>query len=256
MKIIGVIPARYKSSRFPGKPLADICGKPMIWWVYQQVLKSEVLDEIYVATEDERIKAVCEKENINVVMTSDRHPTGTDRAAEVAEKTNGDIYVVVMGDEPLISPENVKTVVDIIKTSVCDAGMLCTKFKNGVDLINNSTIKLAINSRNELIYMSRLPIPYPKSNLNYNHYKNVGVYAFTRESLELFNKTPRGYLENIEDIEMFRMLENHKVVKVKEVEKQSISVDTYKDLERIRGIIAENYPDLINVSRERERERR
>ncbi len=255
MKIIGVIPARYKSSRFPGKPLADICGKPMIWWVYQQCLKVDDFDGIYVATDDERIKAACEKDNMNVVMTSDKHPTGTDRVVEFSEKIKGDIYVVVMGDEPMISPDDIQAAINMMKSSSCDAGMLCTKFKNGVDLINNTTIKLAVNSRNELIYMSRLPIPYPKSVLNYDHYKNVGVYAYTLQALEFFKNTPRGKLESIEDMEMLRMLENHKLVKVTEVDTISMSVDTYKDLERIRMIVAEHYPDLTNVTGERERER-
>ncbi|MCM1523298.1 MAG: 3-deoxy-manno-octulosonate cytidylyltransferase [Ruminococcus sp.] len=238
MKIIGVIPARYKSSRFPGKPLSDICGKPMIWWVYQQCRKVEEFDEIYVATDDERIKSVCDKEGLGVIMTSEKHLTGTDRVAEVSQKTDGDLYVVVMGDEPLISPDNIRAMISGMFGGY-DAGMLCTKFKNGVDLINNSTIKLAVNDRNELIYMSRLPIPFPKAVLGYSHYKNVGVYAFTNKALDFFRSTPRGRLEAIEDMEMLRLLENHKLVKVVEVETESMSVDTQKDLERIREKAAE-----------------
>lgn len=240
MKIIGVIPARYKSSRFPGKPLADICGKPMIWWVYQQCLKVKNFNEVYVATDDERIKSVCEMENINVIMTSDKHQTGTDRTVEVSDKIEGDLYVVVMGDEPLISPDNIEAMITAMRYDTkYDAGMLCTKFKNGVDLINDSTIKLALNDKMELIYMSRLPVPFPKSSIKYDHYKNVGVYAFTKTGLDFYRSTKRGRLESIEDMEMMRMLENHKLVKVVEVETESMSVDTTKDLERIRTLVAD-----------------
>ena len=105
MKIIGVIPARYRSSRFPGKPLADICGRPMIWWVYRQAKKVEQLDAVYVATDDERIQAACESYGIPVVMTSPDHPTGSDRVAEVAAKVEGDLFINIQGDEPLMDPD-------------------------------------------------------------------------------------------------------------------------------------------------------
>ena len=108
MKIIGVIPARYKSSRFPGKPLADICGKPMIWWVYQQCKKVEDFDAVYVATDDQQILNTCKELGIEVVMTSDTHKTGTDRIGEVAQKIHADLIVNIQGDEPLLEPETIK----------------------------------------------------------------------------------------------------------------------------------------------------
>lgn len=238
MKIIGVIPARYKSSRFPGKPLADICGKPMVWWVYHQALQVKELDEIVVATDDERIADVCKEYNMNVVMTSESHPSGTDRVAEVSEKVDGDLYVVVMGDEPMIAPDNIISMIKgMTEGKKYDAGMLCTKFKNGVDVINSSTIKLATNDENELIFMSRLPIPFPKASLNYDHLKNVGVWAFTKDALDFFKSTPKGKLESIEDTEMLRLLEHHKLVKVVEVKTESMSIDTRKDLDRIRNLV-------------------
>ena len=236
MKIIGVIPARYKSSRFPGKPLADICGKPMIWWVYNQAIQVKKFEQVVVATDDKTIYDTCKKFDINVMMTSENCPSGTDRTVEVSEKIKGDLYIVVMGDEPLISPKDIEAMIDGMSPEY-DAGMLCTRFKNGVDLINDTTIKLAINNRKELIYMSRFPIPFPKAELNYDHYKNVGVYAFTYDSLEFFKHAERGRLEKIEDMEMMRMLENHKLVKAVEVTTESMSVDTYKDLERIREAV-------------------
>lgn len=242
MKIIGVIPARYKSSRFPGKPLADICGKPMVWWVYQQAIKVQELDEVYVATDDDRIISACNDLNIKVLKTSDAHPTGTDRVVEVSEKIDGDLYVVVMGDEPLIKSEDIRSlIIAMADNETCSAGMICTKFKNGVDLINSSTIKLAVNENFELIYMSRMPIPFPKAELNYDHYKNVGVYAFRKDALRFFKQTPRGRLERIEDMEMMRLLENHKIVKVVNIDTDAMSVDTHKDLDRIRTAIQQTF---------------
>lgn len=238
MKIIGVIPARYKSSRFPGKPLADICGKPMIWWVYQQAKQVKELNHIVVATDDERIADICESYDMNIVMTSENHLSGTDRVAEVSEKIDGDLYIVIMGDEPMITPDNIRSMIKgMTEGKRYDAGMLCTKFKNSVDVINSSTLKLAVNNENELIFMSRLPIPFPKASLHYDHLKNVGVWAFTKDALDFFKATPKGKLESIEDTEMLRLLENHKLIKVVEVNTESMSIDTHKDLDRIRDLI-------------------
>lgn len=238
MKIIGIIPARYASTRMPGKPIMDICGYPMIWWVYNQAKQVKAFDEVVVATESEKIVEVCNKYGMNVILTSDNCATGTDRVVEASETVKGDLYVVVMGDEPMIGVSDIEAMVEAMTGSISyDAGMLCTKFKNGVDLINPSTIKLALNDNHELIFMSRYPIPFPKSELDYDHHKNVGVYAFTKDALEFFKNTPRGRLERAEDMEMMRMLENHKLVKVVEVDTESMSVDTYKDLLRIRAMM-------------------
>lgn len=238
MKVVGVIPARYGSGRYEGKPLADINGKPMVWWVYQQAKKADELSEVYVATDDERIESVCKQFGMNVVITSVLHPTGTDRVCEVAHKVDADIYAVVMGDEPLILPEDINAIVKKMKdNSNYDAGLLAKKYTNPVDIVNPTTIKLALNDKDELIYMSRVAIPFPKARLDYSYYKNIGVYVFTKKTLEFFESTPMGRLESIEDMEMLRMLENHKMVTVQEIESDSFSVDTPKDLERIKEIM-------------------
>lgn len=237
MKIVGVIPARYGSGRFEGKPLADICGKPMVWWVYQQAIKVKELNEVYVATDDERIEKICKNLQMNVIMTSNTHPTGTDRVCEVSSKIEADLYVVIMGDEPLILSKDISKIVNTMKNNNYDAGMLAKKFTNPVDVINSTTIKLGINKNFELIYMSRCPIPFPKACLNYFYYKNIGVYVFTKKTLDFYKNTEMGILEKIEDMEMLRMLENHKLVKVVEIESDSFSVDTPKDLNRVIEII-------------------
>lgn len=238
MKIVGIIPARYKSSRFEGKPLADMFGKPMIWWVYEQCKNVNEFEELYVATDDDRIEKVCKEYDMNVIMTSKEHKTGTDRIVEVSKTVKADIYVVVMGDEPALSSEDIRMVIPVFNDNKVDTAMLVTKFKNCVDVTNPSTIKLAINKHNELIYMSRCPIPFPKGKLDYDYYKNVGVYAFTADALDFFGKTKAGKLESIEEMEMLRMLENHRLVKTVYIDTDAMSVDTPKDLDRVKKIIS------------------
>lgn len=240
MNIVAVIPARYKSSRYEGKPLADICGKPMIWWVYQEAKKVKQYNKVIVATEDSRIVEVCLHYGIEVILTSDKHPTGTDRVAEVSRKISADYYVVVMGDEPLITSKDQEQLILATQNSTdADAIMLTEKFIDPVDVVNSTTIKLAINDKNELIFMSRSPIPYPKANLGYPFYKNVGCYALKKDVLEYFLHTKPGNIEKAEDIELLRLLENRKKVKTVLINSYSMSVDTPKDLERIKKIIAE-----------------
>lgn len=238
LKIVGVIPARYESSRFPGKPLADICGKPMIWWVYQQAKKVPELNEVYVATDDKRIESVCKQYNMDVVMTSKDHPTGTDRVAEVAEKVNADYYVVCMGDEPLVSAEDISLMCNKIKSGkVKDAALLTRKFEDPVDVINTTTIKLVLNNNFELIFMSRMPLPYPKASLDVHYYKNIGVYSYKKDTLDFFRNKPVGKIEKVEDMELLRLIENHKIINTFEVNSLSFSVDTPKDLDRVREIM-------------------
>ena len=238
MKIVAVIPARYKSSRFPGKPLADICGKPMIWWVYQQCLKVSDFNDVYVATESEEIDTVCKKLDMKCVMTSDAHPTGTDRVAEVAQKIPADIYFIVMGDEPMLTAADEILLVDKIKNSpAADAFMLVEKFNDPVDVVNTTTIKLALNDDGDLIFMSRAPIPYPKSVLGFNYYKNVGCYAMKKETLDFFLANKPSNIERAEEIELLRLIEKHKIIKTAIIDSHPMSVDTPKDLERARHAI-------------------
>ena len=236
MKIIAVIPARYSSSRFPGKPLIDINGKPMIWWVYSEAKKVDEFDDVIVATESEVVKAECEKLDIKCMLTSDSHPTGTDRVAEVAQKVSADIYCIIMGDEPMLGAKDEKKLIAKIKNAPdADAIMLTEKFHDPVDVVNTSTIKLAINDNGYLIFMSRMPIPYPKESLGYTYFKNVGCYAMKKEALDFFLKTKPGACERAEGIELLRLLENHKKVLTHIVDSHSMSVDTPKDLIRVKN---------------------
>ena len=153
MKIIGVIPARYKSSRFPGKPLVDICGKPMIWWVYQQAKKVERFDKVYVATDDERIEAACKEHNMDVIMTSDQHQTGSDRVAEVATKVEGDLFVNIQGDEPIIRPEMINQVIDIFfEDDSVYFGSLKKEITDPEEIKAFSTVKVVTNDMGDAMY--------------------------------------------------------------------------------------------------------
>lgn len=241
MRIVGIIPARYKSSRFPGKPLADICGKPMIWWVYTEAKKVKSFDDVIVATESEIIVDCCNKFGMHVMLTSDEHSTGTDRAGEVAQSVEADLYVIIMGDEPLISAKDEEYLIESIKNaSDVDAIMLTEKFIDPIDAVNTTTIKLAINDNGYLIFMSRSSIPYPKEALGYPLYKNVGCYALKRDTLNFFLSTKPGNIERAEGIELLRLLENHKKILTVPINCTSMAVDTYKDLERICKVIKES----------------
>jgi len=246
MKIICIIPARYKSSRFPGKPIADICGKPMIWWVYQQAEKVKRIDKVYIATDDNRIEKICKDFNMNVIMTSEKHRTGTDRVGEVARKIKADLYVNVQGDEPLIKSETIEKAIlpfeektDNIKVRNC-----MTEIKDMADLIDTSVPKVVVNKRNRAIFLSRLPIPYPKSRRGLKYYKQVCVYVFTPDALEKFCElSKKGPAEEAEDIELLRFIENDIDVEMVEVEQDTIGVDTPNDLEMARKIIEKQLRD-------------
>ena len=196
MKIVGIIPARYKSSRFQGKPLADICGKPMIWWVYQQAKKSKFLQEVYVATDDIRIKEICDELNINVIMTSNNHKTGTDRVGEVATKIKADVYVNIQGDEPLIDPKSIDLAIEPFYNNKEEIfitnGM--TEIKKHYEIIDNTVPKVVVNKDRNGVFLSRLPIPYPKGK-DTKYYKQVCVYGFTPKALEFYCNSERGKIE-------------------------------------------------------------
>lgn len=244
MKIIGVIPARYQSSRFPGKPLADICGKPMIWWVYQQCLKVKDFDSVYVATDDKKIYETCEDLGIKVIMTSDSHKTGTDRVGEVARKIPADLIVNIQGDEPLLEPSTIRAAIEpFYKDSELQISNLMAKISNPVDVVNFTVPKVITNREGIGLYLTRAAAPYPKGSLDYSYYKQVCVYGFRPEALQFFcdygMKYGKAKMEGIEDIEILRFIENGYKVQFIEVESETVAVDTQNDLERVRDLIKE-----------------
>lgn len=239
MKIIGIIPARYKSTRFEGKPLADICGKPMIWWTYQQSKKVKEFDEVYVATDNEKIKEICELYDMKVIMTSDQNETPTDRIYEVSEKITSDIYVSINGDEPLIEPDVIKKIIPNQKQTGIYVANIMTQILDPVEVIDFTNLKIVTNDSGKGIYISRSPIPYPKGTMDCVYKKHVGVYAFNKEALNFYKRTKRGNLEKIEDIDLLRFIENEVQVDFIDVKCKTLSVDTPKDLKRVIDIIKE-----------------
>ena len=241
MKVIAIIPARYKSTRFEGKPLADICGKPMIWWVYQQVKKVSGVDEVYVATDDSRIEDVCKNLSIKCIMTKNNHSTPTSRVSEVAEKINSDLYVVINGDEPLIDPKVIEKIIPSeIPKSKYFVSNLMSIIKDPAEVVDFTNIKVVFDCNNNALFYSRSPIPYPKGTLEYKYYKHVGVMCYNLEALRFFVSHERSHFEKIEDVDYLRFIENGVNVKMIEAEGSSLSVDTPKDLERVRNYIEQN----------------
>lgn len=240
MKIIGVIPARYASTRFPGKPLADICGKPMIWWVYQQARQVEEFAEVVVATDDERIRGVCEGYGIPVRMTRPDTPNHIHRIWEVTEQVTADYYVSVNGDEPLIQPQNIRAVLP--DTVIADEpwfGGVYRELSDPAELMDTANVKIVLGAGGRCLYQSRSPIPCPKGSLLFRYKKAIGIECFNKKALDFFVRTPMGVLEKIEDIDHLRFLENGVPIWYKQIESESISVDTKNDLEKVRLMIAE-----------------
>ena len=247
MKIIAVIPARYQSSRFEGKPLAEICGKLMIERVYLQAKKVKQLDEVYVATDDDRIYNACLNRSIPVVMTSTSHRTGTDRLGEVAERIQADLYVNIQGDEPLIEPSTILKAIEpfLVKPNTeIQVTNLMTRIKDPVDLINVTVPKVIAAADGRGIFLTRAAAPFPKGNINVNYYKQVCVYGFTPEAIRFYcdfgKKYGKAKIESVEDIEILRFIENGYRVQYIEVESDTIAVDTPADLQRVIEYVKTN----------------
>jgi 3-deoxy-manno-octulosonate cytidylyltransferase (CMP-KDO synthetase) len=238
VKAVCIIPARYGSSRFEGKPLANIDGVPMIKRTYMQAMKSETIGTIVVATDDKRIFSFCESENINVIFTSNKCLTGTDRVAEVAKHKNYsdyDFYINIQGDEPIIDP----IVIDQLVNAYIKYGdnyiayNLYKKIENISDISSSSIIKVIVNVDNELMYMSRLPVPYSKSNLLPVYKMQIPAYGYTSAALDMFSKYSKTLNEQFEDIELLRFIDLGYKLKMIETNAVSISVDFPEDILKI-----------------------
>lgn len=240
MRILGVIPARYQSSRFPGKPLADVFGKPMIWWVYNQVKQVENFNQIVVATDDIRIQQECEKYGIPVVMTKDNHPTHVHRIHEVSDRIQADYYVAICGDEPLISANVIKAALPQDNNEAFYVGGLCRYMTDPAEVIDPANIKVVTNNNDECILLSRAAVPFPYKTILFKYKKVVGVECYDKKALDFFVSTPKGFLETIEDVTLQRFLENKIHIKYKLVNSVSLSVDTPRDLEKVKSIIEQN----------------
>jgi len=233
MKSVVLIPARYKSTRFPGKPLALLLGKPMILWVAELSAKAVGRENVYVATEDARIYSLVESAGFNAVMTSDQALTGTDRLAEAAEQIEADIYINVQGDEPLVDPQDICNVRDEKRKHINAVVNGYSWISESEDPQSVNIPKVISNESDYLVYMSRSPLPGFKEQKNapLRYKKQVCIYAFTKEELLAFKNFGRkSQLECCEDIEILRFLELGKPVKMIETRAGSLAVDVEEDI--------------------------
>lgn len=235
MKVLGVVAARYASTRFPGKALADIGGKPMVWWVYQQALKAKKLTEVIVATDDKRIEDICIQYGLNVIMTSSENRTTANRMYEVSQSIEADFYITINGDEPMIDPIAIDAAIpDEIPQDIEYGTNTIAVMTDPIDVMDASNIKVVFNDKKEALYMSRTPIPYPYGTLDFTYYKHVGVLGYNKKMLEFYQNSVPGYFEKVESIDTLRFLDYGKKLQffVADIEK-SLSVDTPKDLEKV-----------------------
>lgn len=241
MKVVGIIPARYGSTRLPGKPLKDILGYPMIWWVYKRVCSVKKLDEVYVATDDERIKRVCEQFNIPVVMTANTHKTAAHRLQEVSESVVADFYLQLNGDEPLINTDAIEAAIpDEVPDDREFGTNIITEMTEPAQVMDASNIKMVFDNEMNALYMSRTPIPYPFKAIDYKYYKHVGIIGYNKKMLDFYKNSKPGRFEIIEGIDTLRFLDYGKQLKLFLVpECHSLSVDTDKDLEMVIKMIKE-----------------
>jgi len=240
MKKIGIIPARYNSRRLPGKPLAEINGRPMIYYVYQNAIKSNVFNKIIVATDDRRIADAVEDFGGEAVMTSPEHQSGTDRLAEASRimglKKN-DIVVNIQGDEPLMNPDHLKLLTDQFDKSDIQMATLASPLDD-VKIANDpSCVKVVMDNNGFALYFSRSLIPFYRDCDFKGCLLHIGVYAYTALFLETFTKLRVGRLESYEKLEQLRAIENGYKIKVIIVAKAEPGVDTIEDLERVRNIL-------------------
>jgi 3-deoxy-manno-octulosonate cytidylyltransferase (CMP-KDO synthetase) len=244
MEALGVIPARYASTRFPGKPLALIADKPMIQWVYQRA--SSVFDHLYVATDDERVAKAVAKFGGKVLMTSSDHASGTDRCAEalsIAQEELGftfDVVVNIQGDEPFIEPNQLKLILKPFAKQEVQIATLVKPFTDQSDIFNPNTPKVIVGMGKQALYFSRSAIPYirgvDQKNWANAHvfFKHIGLYAYRSEVLREITKLEQSSLELAESLEQLRWLENGYRIYVEITHQQTLSVDTPEDLEKAR----------------------
>jgi 3-deoxy-manno-octulosonate cytidylyltransferase (CMP-KDO synthetase) len=239
VKIIGIIPARFASTRFPGKPLALIAGKPLIQRVVEQCQQAKMLSEIVVATDDERIFCAAKK-YCRVEMTRADHPSGSDRIAEVAGKIPCDAVVNIQGDEPLIDPSVVDVVANALKD--CEMSTAATPIKNPAEYDNPNVVKVVVNASGRALYFSRRTIPYlreaasrpvPEQLAAFPFLKHLGIYGYRRETLLRLVKFRVSPLENAEKLEQLRALEHGIQIVVVKVNYESVGVDTPEDVARV-----------------------
>lgn len=244
-RVVAIIPARYGSLRLPAKPLADICGKPMVQHVYERTAKARLIGSVLVATDDERIASVVRGFGGHAVLTPESLQTGTDRIAYVARSlSDADIVVNIQGDEPLIEPAMIDEAIEpLVRDSSINVGTLVRRIESNADLTNPGIVKVVLDRDGNGLYFSRSPIPFGRDTdqskwlRNHTYYKHIGLYVFRREFLNKFTAMQQTPLEMTEKLEQLRILENGCKIRCTVTSFDSVPVDTHEDLERVRRIM-------------------
>ncbi|HLW33531.1 MAG TPA: 3-deoxy-manno-octulosonate cytidylyltransferase [Aequorivita sp.] len=250
MKIIAMIPARYGASRFPGKMMQDLGGKPVIVRTYETTKATDLFDEVYVVTDSEIIFNEIESSGGKAIMSQKEHDCGSDRIAEAVEHMDVDIVVNVQGDEPFTSRESLEKVLAVFDgpdADKIDLASLMTEIHDWKEINDPNTVKVIVDNNNFALYFSRSPIPYPRDkNVEIQFYKHKGIYAFRKQAIMDFYHLPIGSLEAVEKIECIRYLENGKNIKMAISTTEGVEIDTPEDLERANKILKEKKPDSVN----------
>ncbi len=247
MKILGIIPARYASTRFPAKPLADLGGQSMISRVYAQAKKSESLASVVVATDHKEIYDHVKSFGGYVCMTGEHHASGTDRCYEVLskEKEKFDYVINIQGDEPFIAPEQIDLLASLLDGKT-ELATLIKRLENKDQLLNSNLVKVVFNKNHEALYFSRSPIPYWRGKETdwvhqHHYYKHIGMYAYRSDILEKITSLKVSSLERAESLEQLRWLENGYKIKVAETSLETVGIDTPEDLEQARHHLRINH---------------
>lgn len=241
MRVLGIIPARFASSRFPGKPLVDIKGKPMIQRVYEQVKKVKGIEKVIIATDDERILNVVQDFGGEAMLTSDKHHSGTDRCAEVVKRINDhfDVAINIQGDEPFIHPDQILQVINCFEERGTQISTLIKEIRTYEDLLSPNVVKAVITEQRKALYFSRNPIPYCRDleveecMTKHTFYKHIGIYAYKPEVLLQISRLSHSGLEKCESLEQLRWLENGYSILTAITGFESKAVDTPEDLQKI-----------------------
>jgi 3-deoxy-manno-octulosonate cytidylyltransferase (CMP-KDO synthetase) len=241
IKVVAVIPARYGSARLPGKPLVSIAGKPMIQHVFEKTKKAQTVQRVVVATDDERIVDAVRGFQGEVLMTRSDHRTGTERVAEVAAHEEGDVFVNVQGDEPLIDPVAIDTAVGaLLEDPPAQIATVATPVRHASDIMDPNVVKAVLDFDGNALYFSRAPIPWLRdrqSDVSVKYWKHLGLYVFERAALLEYPTLPLGELERVEQLEQLRWMENGWKIRVAEVAHDAVSVDLPEDVARVEKLI-------------------
>ena len=240
-KVIVVIPARYASTRLPGKPLVPLAGKPMVQHVYERAKRAQTVHRVIVATDDQRIMDAVTAFGGEARMTRSDHRTGTERIAEVAVHEAGDVFVNVQGDEPLIDPVAIDTAVGaLLEEPQAQISTVATPIRHAGDIMDPNVVKTVLDFDGNALYFSRAPIPWirdTQQKVHVKYWKHLGLYVFQREALLEFPTLPQGELERIEQLEQLRWLENGWKIRVAEVVHDAVSVDVLEDVARVEKLM-------------------